>query len=90
MLIITGAGGSGVLLSDSCVDNGLSLMSMPPDLDAAFRKFIPPFGAAGNPVDITGGEPPVLRAISVAFRPLNIRSTSSTSCCRSVGERVGM
>ena len=28
------------------------------DLDAAFRKFIPPFGAAGNPVDITGGEPP--------------------------------
>src|SRR6195256_3181906 len=59
ILIITGAGGSGVLLSDSCVDNGLSLMAMPPDLDAAFRKFIPPFGAAGNPVDITGGEPPI-------------------------------
>jgi len=59
ILIITGAGGSGVLLSDSCVDNGLSLMAMPPDLDTAFRKFIPPFGAAGNPVDITGGEPPI-------------------------------
>src|ERR1700704_581465 len=59
ILIITGAGGSGVLLSDSCVDNGMSLMAMPPDLDAAFRKFIPPFGAAGNPVDITGGEPPI-------------------------------
>src|ERR1700683_2779162 len=59
VLIITGAGGSGVLLSDSGVDNGLSLMAMPPDLDAAFRKFIPPFGAAGNPVDITGGEPPI-------------------------------
>jgi acetyl coenzyme A synthetase (ADP forming)-like protein len=58
VLIITGAGGSGVLLSDACVDNGLSLMAMPADLDAAFRKFIPPFGAAGNPVDITGGEPP--------------------------------
>jgi acetyl coenzyme A synthetase (ADP forming)-like protein len=58
VVIITGAGGSGVLLSDSCVDNGLSLMSMPADLDTAFRKFIPPFGAAGNPVDITGGEPP--------------------------------
>jgi acyl-CoA synthetase (NDP forming) len=38
--------------------NGLQLMKMPPDLDQAFRKFIPPFGAAGNPVDITGGEPP--------------------------------
>jgi acyl-CoA synthetase (NDP forming) len=58
VVIITGAGGSGVLLSDACVDNDLSLMTMPPDLDAAFRKFIPPFGAAGNPVDITGGEPP--------------------------------
>jgi acetyl coenzyme A synthetase (ADP forming)-like protein len=59
VVIITGAGGSGVLLSDACVDNQLQLMSMPEDLDAAFRKFIPPFGAAGNPVDITGGEPPV-------------------------------
>jgi acetyl coenzyme A synthetase (ADP forming)-like protein len=58
VVIITGAGGSGVLLSEACVDNGLSLMAMPPDLDAAFREFIPPFGAAGNPVDITGGEPP--------------------------------
>lgn len=58
VVIITGAGGSGVLLSDACEDNGLSLMKMPMDLDAAFRKFIPPFGAAGNPVDITGGEPP--------------------------------
>jgi len=57
-LIITGAGGSGVLLSDACVDNGLQLMTMPPDLDEAFKKFIPPFGASGNPVDITGGEPP--------------------------------
>jgi len=59
VVIITGAGGSGVLLSDACVDNGLSLMSMPADLDAAFKKFIPPFGASGNPVDITGGEPPL-------------------------------
>src|SRR5262249_40847597 len=59
VVIITGAGGSGVLLSDACVDNQLTLMMMPPDLDAAFRKFIPPFGAAGNPIDITGGEPPI-------------------------------
>lgn len=58
IVIITGAGGSGVLLSDACIDYDLQLMAMPQDLDAAFRKFIPPFGAAGNPVDITGGEPP--------------------------------
>jgi acyl-CoA synthetase (NDP forming) len=58
VVIITGAGGSGVLLSDACSDNGLDLMEIPPDLDAAFKAFIPPFGAAGNPIDITGGEPP--------------------------------
>ena len=58
VVIITGAGGSGVLLSDAVVDNGLSLMSFPKDLDEAFKAFIPPFGASGNPVDITGGEPP--------------------------------
>jgi acyl-CoA synthetase (NDP forming) len=58
VVIITGAGGSGVLLSDACVAEGLSLMDIPPDLDEGFRKFIPPFGAAGNPIDITGGEPP--------------------------------
>jgi acetyl coenzyme A synthetase (ADP forming)-like protein len=58
VVIITGAGGSGVLLSDACGDNGLSLMDVPPDLDAAFRTFIPPFGSSGNPIDITGGEPP--------------------------------
>jgi acyl-CoA synthetase (NDP forming) len=58
IVIITGAGGSGVLLSDACVDAGLTLMDIPPDLDQAFRAYIPPFGAAGNPIDITGGEPP--------------------------------
>ncbi len=67
IVIITGAGGSGVLLSDACVDNGLALMKMPPDMDAAFRKFIPPFGAAGNPVDITGGEPPMTYANTIRY-----------------------
>lgn len=58
VLIITGAGGSGVLLSDAVVDNGMTLMDMPDDLAKAFDEYIPPFGASGNPVDITGGEPP--------------------------------
>ena len=55
------------MLSDACVDNGLALMKMPPDMDAAFRKFIPPFGAAGNPVDITGGEPPTTYANTIRY-----------------------
>ncbi len=76
VVIITGAGGSGVLLSDACVDNGLTLMKMPKDLDAAFRQFIPPFGAAGNPVDITGGEPPATYAntIKLALEEKRIHS----------------
>jgi acyl-CoA synthetase (NDP forming) len=69
VLIVTGAGGSGVLLSDSCTDYGLRLMTVPPDLDAAFKELIPPFGASGNPIDITGGEPPETyrRAIRLAL-----------------------
>ena len=67
IVIITGAGGSGVLLSDACVDNGLALMKMPPDMDAGFRKFIPPFGASGNPIDITGGEPPTTYANTIRY-----------------------
>jgi acyl-CoA synthetase (NDP forming) len=58
VVVITGAGGSGVLLSDACVDHGLTLMDIPPDLAEAFMRYIPPFGSAGNPIDITGGEPP--------------------------------
>ena len=67
VVIITGAGGSGVLLSDACVDNDLQLMTMPSDLDEAFKKFIPPFGASGNPVDITGGEPPATYRNTIAL-----------------------
>ncbi|GIX48342.1 MAG: acyl-CoA synthetase [Candidatus Tectimicrobiota bacterium] len=76
VLILTGAGGSGVLLSDACVDHGLQLMTLPPDLDAAFREIIPPFGAAGNPVDITGGEPPTTyrRAITVALNDARVHA----------------
>jgi acetyl coenzyme A synthetase (ADP forming)-like protein len=58
VVIITGAGGSGVLLSDAVVDNDLTLMDIPDDLAKQFDEYIPPFGASGNPVDITGGEPP--------------------------------
>ena len=69
VLIITGAGGSGVLLSDACTDYGLELMTMPADLAAAFDELIPPFGASGNPIDMTGGEPPETyrRAIRLAL-----------------------
>lgn len=76
ILIVTGAGGSGVLLSDSCTDYGLKLMTVPPDLDAAFKELIPPFGASGNPIDITGGEPPETyrKAIRLALNDDRVHS----------------
>ncbi len=58
VLIHTGAGGLGVILSDACSDQGLHLMEVPPDLEAALRTHIPPFGSFRNPVDITGASPP--------------------------------
>ena len=67
VVIITGAGGSGVLLSDACYKTGLTLMEMPDDLNNAFMEYIPPFGAAGNPVDITGGEPPETYRATIAL-----------------------
>jgi acyl-CoA synthetase (NDP forming) len=58
VLIVTGAGGLGVLLSDACIQNGLRLLKPPQDLLDEAKKFVPPFGTLGNPIDITGGQPP--------------------------------
>jgi len=69
-LILTGAGGLGVILTDACVDQGLQLMTMPPDLEEKFKKYVPPFGAFKNPVDITGSSPPeaYLETVRIALR----------------------
>ncbi|MFQ6076972.1 MAG: acetate--CoA ligase family protein [Candidatus Bathyarchaeia archaeon] len=58
LLIHTGAGGLGVILSDACYDHDLKLMEMPQDLEQELRRYIPPFGSFKNPVDITGASPP--------------------------------
>ncbi len=58
IIVVTGAGGLGVILSDAIADHGLKLMEIPEDLKEKFRKYVPEFGALGNPVDITGASPP--------------------------------
>ncbi|RLI31435.1 hypothetical protein DRO51_03795 [Candidatus Bathyarchaeota archaeon] len=58
VLIVTGAGGLGVLLADACEEQGIKLMDIPKDLEEKFRKYIPPFGSFKNPIDITGASPP--------------------------------
>jgi acyl-CoA synthetase (NDP forming) len=61
VVIHTGAGGLGVILSDACYDQGLNLMDIPQDLEDQLRKYIPPFGSFRNPVDITGASAPIMK-----------------------------
>lgn len=53
--VITNGGGIGVLSSDSAEAYGVPLKTVPQDLQEAFKKCMPDFGSAKNPVDITGG-----------------------------------
>ena len=62
--VITLSGGAGIMISDQCEDLGIQV----PELSAAdqdrIRPFIPPFGSAANPVDITAevlGKPEILK-----------------------------
>lgn len=69
VLIVTMAGGLGVLLCDAAYDNNLKLMEPPQDLIDEYKKFVPPFGAFGNPMDITGSCTPdmVEKAVRLAI-----------------------
>jgi acyl-CoA synthetase (NDP forming) len=58
VVIINGAGGPGALLADACFSNGLHLMELPDDLHREFTVFVDSAGVAGNPIEISGGEPP--------------------------------
>ncbi|MDR0966880.1 MAG: acetate--CoA ligase family protein [Myxococcales bacterium] len=53
--VITNGGGIGVLASDSAEAYGVPLATVPKDLQEEFKKCMPDFGSAKNPVDITGG-----------------------------------
>lgn len=55
MLILTNGGGVGVLATDSAEKYGLPLKFTPPALQEEMKRYMPSFGSAKNPVDITGG-----------------------------------
>ena len=73
VVIHTGAGGLGVILSDACHDHGLRLMAVPPDLEHKLRQHIPPFGSFTNPVDITGASPPETYAATARLLLMDTR-----------------
>ncbi|GIS69835.1 MAG: hypothetical protein CM1200mP9_06560 [Gammaproteobacteria bacterium] len=75
VLILTGAGGSGVLFSDACVDNDLALMAMPSDLEPRSENTSRPLVPRGILLNYRGEPPTTYRAtIDLALRDERIHS----------------
>lgn len=55
LLIVTNGGGVGVLATDSAERAGIPLQFCPDEMQVELKKYMPDFGSAKNPVDITGG-----------------------------------
>jgi acetate---CoA ligase (ADP-forming) len=54
LLIVTNGGGVGVLATDAAEKNGIPLKFAPVDVQEEFKKHMPEFGSAKNPIDLTG------------------------------------
>jgi acetyltransferase len=54
-VIVTNGGGIGVLATDACEKNGITLFDDQIILRETFEKAVPSYGSTRNPVDITGG-----------------------------------
>lgn len=55
-VVLTTAGGWGVLTSDAVAGSNLDLMELPLDLHDAIDELVPPRWSHNNPVDLAGGE----------------------------------
>ncbi len=53
-VIITNAGGPGVLTTDALVDNGLELAVISTETETELRKYLPAFANFNNPIDLIG------------------------------------
>jgi len=51
--VISPSGGSGVLLADKCVENGLELPCLHPQTADTIREFVVSFASVANPIDAT-------------------------------------
>jgi len=52
--VMTLGGGWGVVASDLCVENGLSIPDLPPELLARIDRILPPYWSRSNPIDLVG------------------------------------
>jgi acyl-CoA synthetase (NDP forming) len=68
VVVLTTAGGWGVLTADAVARTGLSLVALPDDLRTALDALLPPRWSRGNPIDLAASEtrdtiPDVLRLL---------------------------
>jgi len=52
--IMTLGGGWGVVASDLCVENGLTIPGLSPELIARIDQILPPYWSRSNPIDLVG------------------------------------
>ncbi|MGH4011492.1 MAG: GNAT family N-acetyltransferase [Pseudonocardiaceae bacterium] len=55
VVVLSNAGGAGVLAADACVTHGLSLPELSEHTHAMLRKLLPPQASLHNPIDTTAG-----------------------------------
>jgi acetyltransferase len=68
--IATQSGGAGVMMADRAEELGLAVPELGPATQARLLQVMPAFGAAGNPVDVTGqfvARPELLRESVIAL-----------------------
>ncbi|MGC8719709.1 MAG: GNAT family N-acetyltransferase [Thermodesulforhabdaceae bacterium] len=58
LVVITNAGGPGVMAADAISDNGLELAQLGPDVAQELDSFLPRCWSRGNPIDILGDATP--------------------------------
>ncbi len=54
LVIITNAGGPGIMATDAAVRNGLKLASLTEETNAKLKESMPPAGSIHNPIDVLG------------------------------------
>lgn len=80
--VITNGGGIGVLCADACEKYGVNLYDDIDTMKALFNDYIPAFGSAKNPVDLTGDatQDDYFQIMDIALSNKNINSIICLTC----------
>jgi len=64
-VILTNAGGPGILATDACEAAGVTLAALEPETTARLRRVLPPAASVYNPVDVLGDADPERYAATI-------------------------